>query len=68
MTQAAITSYDQVIYPNYTYPQTHPRQLAALGLIGAEYSTGKSRSRVGIRLWDGGNFIPWRLICPMRNF
>lgn len=69
MTQAAITSYDQVIYPNYTYPQTHPRQLAALGALLGLNTAPASRARVlELGCGDGGNLIPMAFNLPDAQF
>lgn len=65
MSSAAITSYDQVIYPNYTYPQTHPRQLAALGALLGLNTAPPSRCRVlELGCGDGGNLIPIAFNLP----
>lgn len=69
MSSAAITSYDQVIYPNYTYPQTHPRNLAALGALLGLTTAPPSRCRVlELGCGDGGNLIPMAFHLPEARF
>lgn len=69
MTHAAATAYDQVIYPNYTYPQTHPRQLAALGALMGLNTAPASRCRVlELGCGDGGNLIPMAFNLPEAQF
>ena len=65
MNNAAMTSYDQVIYPNYTYPQTHPRHLAALGALLGLDTVPASRCRIlELGCGDGGNLIPMAFNLP----
>ncbi|HMW49909.1 MAG TPA: class I SAM-dependent methyltransferase, partial [Cellvibrionaceae bacterium] len=69
MTNAAITAYDQVIYPNYTYPQTQPRHLAALGSLLGLNTVAASRCRVlELGCGDGGNLIPMAYNLPGATF
>ena len=69
MTDAAFTSYDQVIYPNYTYPQTHPRQLAALGaLMGLKTAPASGCRVLELGCGDGGNLIPMAFALPGAQF
>jgi methyltransferase-like protein/SAM-dependent methyltransferase len=69
MNNAAITSYDQVIYPNYTYPQTHPRHLAGLGALLGLNTAPASQSRVlELGCGDGGNLIPMAFNLPGATF
>lgn len=69
MNNTAITSYDQVIYPNYTYPQTHPRHLAGLGALLGLNTAPASQSRVlELGCGDGGNLIPMAFNLPGATF
>lgn len=69
MNNAAVTSYDQVIYPNYTYPQTHPRHLAGLGALLGLNTAHASKSRVlELGCGDGGNLIPMAFNLPGATF
>ncbi|HEY6530211.1 MAG TPA: class I SAM-dependent methyltransferase [Cellvibrionaceae bacterium] len=69
MNNATVTSYDQVIYPNYTYQQTHPRHLAALGALLGLNTAVASRCRVlELGCGDGGNLIPMAFNLPGATF
>lgn len=69
MTDAAITSYDQVIYPNYTYSQTHPKHLSALGALLGLNTVPASTCRVlELGCGDGGNIIPMAFNLPGAQF
>ncbi|MEY4590689.1 MAG: hypothetical protein RL497_2765 [Pseudomonadota bacterium] len=65
MNSTPATAYDQVIYPNYTYPQTHPRRLAALAqLLGLAPALPSQCRVLELGCGDGGNLIPIAFSLP----
>jgi methyltransferase-like protein len=65
----APSTYDQIPYPTYPRPQTHPDRLAAVGkLFGMEPAPVAHCRVLEIGCGDGGNLIPMADGLPESNF
>jgi SAM-dependent methyltransferase len=63
------TAYDDVPYPGYAYPQTHPSHLAAIATLLGLQPPAVERCRVlELGCTDGGNLIPMALALPGATF
>jgi methyltransferase-like protein/ubiquinone/menaquinone biosynthesis C-methylase UbiE len=52
-------SYDEFLYPNYCYPQTHPDHLASLGLLfGMKPAPVEHCRMLELACGDGTNLLP----------
>jgi SAM-dependent methyltransferase/methyltransferase-like protein len=66
---AAWTAYDEVPYPGYPYPQTHPDRLATSGRLFGMTPAPVERCRVlELGCGDGGNLIPMAYGLPESSF
>lgn len=63
------TPYDQVPYPGYTHPQTHPNRLATIGALFGMQPAPVERCRVlELGCSDGNNLIPMAFHLPESHF
>ena len=63
------TSYDSVIYPSYTHPQTHPDRLAVIGSLFGLEPAPVSRCRVlELGCGNGTNLVPMAWGLPQSEF
>jgi methyltransferase-like protein/2-polyprenyl-3-methyl-5-hydroxy-6-metoxy-1,4-benzoquinol methylase len=63
------TSYDQIAYPGYPYPATHPDLLAAIGILsGMEPPAIRSCRVLEVGCGDGSNIIPMAITLPDAEF
>jgi len=63
------TSYDQVPYESWSFPQTHPDRLATLATLFGMKPTPIERCRVlELGCASGGNLIPMALTLPASHF
>ncbi len=63
------TLYDQVLYPNSPFPQTHPDRLATLALLFGMEPVPVDRCRVlELGCGDGENLIPMAFENPAARF
>jgi len=61
----APTAYDEVIYPGWSYPQSHPDRLATLGRLFGLASADPSRCRVlELGCGDAENLLPVAMAWP----
>lgn len=61
----AITAYDEVIYPGWSYRQTHPDRLATLGRLFGMAPADPAACRVlELGCGDGANLLPIALAWP----
>ena len=59
------TSYDNVLYPSYTHPQTHPDRLATLAtLFGLRPAPVATSRMLELACGQGGNLIPLAVSYP----
>jgi SAM-dependent methyltransferase len=66
---AAWTAYDEVPYPGFPYPQTHPDRLATVGKLFGMAPAPVARCRVlELGCGDGGNLIPMAYGLPESGF
>ena len=66
---AEMTVYDQVNYPSYTHPQTHPDRLAVIGALFGLNPTPVDRCRVlEVGCGDGTNLVPMAWASPQSTF
>ncbi len=69
MVTTASTLYDEVPYPNYTYPQTHPDRLATLATIFGMRPAPIEHCRVlELGTGDGSNILPMAFGLPESEF
>jgi methyltransferase-like protein/SAM-dependent methyltransferase len=70
MTDAAsATSYDEVLYPNNAFAQTHPDRLATLGTLFGMTPKPIEKCRVlELGCGGGGNLIPMAFTLPESEF
>lgn len=67
--QAKATPYDEVPYPSYTHPQTHPDRLAVLGLLFGLEPARVDRCRVlELGCGNGSNLVPMAWELPNSEF
>ncbi|HQZ46234.1 MAG TPA: class I SAM-dependent methyltransferase [Usitatibacteraceae bacterium] len=63
---AAPTAYDEIAYPGWPYPQTHPDRLATLGtLFGMSPADPASCRVLELGCGDGANLLP--IACASRG-
>lgn len=59
------TSYDEVLYPGYVHPQTHPDRLAVLAtLFGMQPAAVPGARILELACGQGGNIIPMAVSYP----
>jgi len=64
-----VNTYDQIVYANRPYAQTHPDHLAVLGLLHGMHPPPVDRARVlDVGASEGGNIIPMALTLPQAQF
>jgi predicted O-methyltransferase YrrM len=64
-----IAAYEQVAYPTYLHPMTHPERLAALAKLHGLNPPPAARCRVlELGCSDGGSLIPFALDLPHAEF
>jgi SAM-dependent methyltransferase len=64
-----MTPYDEIAYPGYAYPQTHPDRLATLARLFGMAPRDVERCRVlEIGCGDGANLIPMAYGLPESGF
>ncbi len=69
MVATELTSYDEVTYPNYTYPQTHPDRLATLATLFGMRPAPVEHCRVlEMGCGDGSNLLPMAFGLPDSEF
>jgi methyltransferase-like protein/cyclopropane fatty-acyl-phospholipid synthase-like methyltransferase len=69
MSAPALTSYDLIPYPNYSFPQTHPDRLAALAaLLGLEPTPVEHCRVLELGCAAGSNLIPMAEELPHSRF
>ena len=69
MTKARPNNYDEVAYPSYPFPQTHPDRLATLATLFGMTPARIDKCRVlEIGCGDGSNLIPMALMLPESEF
>ncbi len=69
MTGQELTNYDEVYYPGYAYPGTHPDHLASVAYLFGLNPTLADRCRVlEIGCGDGANLIPMAYSYPHSRF
>lgn len=65
MTTTTMTSYDEVLYPGYVHPQTHPDRLAVLAtLFGMQPAPVAGARILELACGQGGNIIPLAVSYP----
>src|SRR5260221_4442716 len=63
------TSYDSVIYPSSTHPQTHPDRLAVIGSLFGLEPAPVNRCRVlELGCGNGTNLVPMAWGLPQSEF
>jgi SAM-dependent methyltransferase len=69
MVTLQVDAYDEFLYPNYAYPQTHPDRLASLAtLFGMKPATVESCRVLELGCGDGGNLLPMAFDLPGSQF
>ena len=69
MTQVTPNTYDEVSYPSYPFPQSHPDRLAVLAtLFGMKPAPVEDCRVLEIGCGDGANLIPMALLLPKSRF
>lgn len=69
MSPAQPDAYDEVTYPNFAYPQTHPDRLASLATLFGMNPPPAERCRVlELACGNGGNLIPMAFTLPESQF
>jgi SAM-dependent methyltransferase len=64
-----LTDYDQVPYPSYTHPQTHPDRLSVIGRLFGLGAAPIDRCRVlEVGCGDGTNLAPMAWALPRSKF
>ncbi len=67
--QPQTTSYDSVLYPSYTHPQTHPANLAAIGsLLGLDPAAVSKCRVLELGCGNGSNLAPMAWGFPQSEF
>jgi methyltransferase-like protein/cyclopropane fatty-acyl-phospholipid synthase-like methyltransferase len=62
-------AYDEVSYPNFAFPQTHPDRLASLATLFGMSPAPVERCRVlELGCGNGGNLIPMAFTLPASQF
>jgi methyltransferase-like protein/2-polyprenyl-3-methyl-5-hydroxy-6-metoxy-1,4-benzoquinol methylase len=66
---AVDTSYDEVLYESFTYPQTHPQHIATIGRLFGLTPPDLATARVlELGCASGGNLFSLALIYPKAKF
>jgi SAM-dependent methyltransferase len=66
---STVTPYDEILYPGYPFPQTHPDRLAVLAaLFGMKAASVESCRVLELGCGDGANLIPMALTLPDSKF
>ena len=69
MTSALLDSYEELPYPNFSFPHTYPERLATIGLLFGLASPPVDRCRVlELGCAAGGNLIPMAVTLPHSEF
>ena len=69
MSATALTSYDLIPYPNFSFPQTHPDRLAVLAaLLGLEPPPVEHCRVLELGCAAGSNLIPMAEELPHSTF
>jgi methyltransferase-like protein/predicted O-methyltransferase YrrM len=69
MSATALTSYDLIPYPNYSFPQTHPDRLAVVAkLLGLGPQPVENCRVLELGCAGGGNLIPMAEELPHSTF
>lgn len=69
MKEETLTTYDDVLYPSYPFPQAHPDRLATLAtLFGMKPARIDACRVLEIGCGDGANLIPMALSLPCSSF
>src|SRR5438067_6120624 len=69
MSSPVLSRYEQVAYPGFVYPQTHPGRLAVIGALFGMNPAPPERSNVlELGCGDGGNLIPLAYELPESRF
>jgi methyltransferase-like protein len=69
MTAIKPNTYNEVPYPGYSYPQTHPDRLATLAtLLGMKSAPVESCRVLELGCGNGGNLIPMAFELPKSEF
>src|SRR5207237_8339715 len=69
MSSPVLSRYEQVAYPGFVYPQTHPGRLAVIGaLFGMKAAAPESCRLLELGCGDGGNLIPMAYELPAGRF
>ncbi len=64
-----MTAYDEVLYPNYIYPQSHPDRLATVAtLMGMRPAPVEASRVLELACGDGSNMLPLALDFPASEF
>ncbi len=62
-------SYDEIAYPGFPFPETHPDRLSVIGRLLGMKPAPATRCRVlELGCGDGGNLIPMALALPGSEF
>ncbi len=63
------TSYDDVVYPGHAFPETHPANLGAIGILHGMDPAPVDRCRVlELGCGDGANLVPMAYTLPEASF
>src|SRR5437899_4207538 len=69
MTSALLDSYEELPYPNFSFPHTYPERLATIGLLFGLAAPPVDRCRVlELGCAAGGNLIPMAVTLPHSEF
>jgi methyltransferase-like protein/SAM-dependent methyltransferase len=69
MAPGATDAYDEVTYPNFAFPQTHPDRLASLArLFGMTPAPVECCRVLELACGNGGNLIPMAVGLPQSKF
>ena len=69
MVTLQVDAYDEFVYPNYAYPQTHPDRLASLArLFGMKPAPLENCRVLELGSGDGANLLPMALALPGSRF
>jgi SAM-dependent methyltransferase len=62
-------SYDEIAYPGFAYPESHPDRLSVIGrLLGMDPAPAARCRVLELGCGDGGNLIPMALTLPESSF
>jgi methyltransferase-like protein/SAM-dependent methyltransferase len=69
MSTPSLTPYDELVYPTYSFPQTHPDLLCTLaGLFGVRAAPADQCRVLELGCGTGGNLIPLAVAWPDSRF